>query len=184
MTRTQFWRISDEYSKSQPPTEPQAPVNSVLWHQAAEFCNRLSQLEGILPVEFCYVQFDSAAGVRWRQKPNALELTGYRLPTDDEWEIACRAGTSTIRPHGDAATWLHKYVIGNHTEAGPVAVGLQKPNPFGLFDMLGNVSEWIHTADSDAATEKGIRRLRGGSAWTAEDSLRSASWYHFLTGNK
>ena len=179
VTRTQFWRISDGYWKSQPPTEPQAPAHSVYWHQAAEFCNRLSELEGILPAEFCYVQVDSAAGVRRRQKPNALELTGYRLPTDDEWEIACRAGTSTIRPHGDAATWLYKYVIGNQTEAGPVAVGLQKPNPFGLFDMLGNVSEWIHTADSDAAAEKGIRRLRGGSAWTAEDSLRSATRNHY-----
>jgi len=181
VTRAQFWRISDGYWKSQPPPKPQDPVNSVHWHRAAEFCNRLSTLEGIAPSEFCYVKMDSDGRARWRQKPNALELTGYRLPTDDEWEIACRAGTSTIRPHGNATTWLQKYIAAEKTNAWPVAVGSRKPNHFGLFDMLGNVSEWIHTAESDAAQEKGLRRLRSGSIWTPEESLRSAARSHFVS---
>ena len=179
VTQYQYWRTSDRYWDSPAPEDPDAPLNAIPWRSAAEFCNRLSELEGIPPAEHCYYAVEGPAGLNWRQKENALELTGYRLPTDEEWEVACRAGTSAIRPFGEETTFLHEYVRGEQPAGGRLNVGSLKPNSFGLFDMLGNVAEWIHSDPSSISTERGLRRARGGSAWTPSTGLRSAARYVF-----
>ena len=179
VTRYQFWRSSENYWQSSPPDDPELPVNDVLWGQAAEFCNRLSLLEGLNEDDLCYFSIESGGSTRWRQKPDAVSLSGYRLPTDDEWEIACRAGTRTSLPIGEDLTWIDRYFVSGIARNSPLPVASLKPNSFGLFDMLGNVSEWIHSDPNHPEDEKGRRRIRGGSAWTPLAAMRSASRFHY-----
>jgi formylglycine-generating enzyme required for sulfatase activity len=111
----------------------QLPVDSVSWNEAAEFCAKLSELEGVPPG---YVQnearFETSGG------------DGYRLPTEAEWEYAYRAGTTSRYWTGDADEGLvpNAWVVTN--SAGRThPVGELPPNPFGLCDMAGNVWEWV-----------------------------------------
>jgi len=109
------------------------PVEAVTWNDVAEFCAKLSQQEGLKP-------FYSRTGDTVTQ----LDGTGYRLATEAEWEFACRAGTTAKFWSGernDDLEWSEWFVAnsGGRTHA----VGTRKANPFGLFDMQGNVCEWV-----------------------------------------
>ena len=179
ITANQFWRAQPTFWNLNAPIDPEYPANNLYWHQAAEFCNQLSLLEGIPPAEHCYFSMESQGGTSWRQKPNALELIGYRLPTEDEWEIACRAGTSTARHFGNDLTFLSEFVVGRRPDGGPEQVGSRMPNAFGLFDTLGNVAEWVHMELDLPENDVGKRRARGGSAWTDTGGLRSAARYYY-----
>ena len=109
------------------------PVEMVSWHDVAEFCSKLSQLEKFKPFYF-----------RTGETVTPLDGTGYRLPTEAEWEFACRAGTATKYWIGDKdedlvpAGWF-----GGNSGGRTHAVGELKSNPFGLYDIHGNVWEWI-----------------------------------------
>lgn len=130
----------------------QNPVERVNWEDAMEFCGKLSAL----PKE-------KSAGVV------------YRLPTEAEWEYACRAGTTTDYSFGDIASGLREYAwIGSNSNGTTHPVGLKKPNAWGLHDMHGNVTEWCqdwHGAlSSRAATdpqgaESGSKRIGRGADW-------------------
>jgi formylglycine-generating enzyme required for sulfatase activity/tRNA A-37 threonylcarbamoyl transferase component Bud32 len=129
---------------------PSGPATQVLWYQAAEYCNWLSAQEGIPQEEWCYRpnrarQFDEGM----RLAPGYLGKRGYRLPTEAEWEYACRAGAVTRRHYGDADSLLGEYAWYTKTtgDAGVQAGGLLKPNDLGLFDLYGNVWEWTQDPD-------------------------------------
>jgi tetratricopeptide (TPR) repeat protein len=103
---------------------------------------------------------------------------GYRLPTEAEWEYACRAGTTTTYSFGDDAKWLDGYGICRADSA--EACGSKLPNVWGLFDMHGNVWEWCDDVEGSS------RVSRGGSWITAAGSCRSADRYRIgpsLRGN-
>jgi len=120
---------------------------------------------------------DAVAFCKWLSKKDGLP---YRLPTEAEWEYACRAGTTTAFSTGDT---LPSEFIKNAGE--PLTVGKTTPNPWGIYDMHGNVEEWCHDwygpysqgwhinpigpADGD------FRVTRGGSHWTESYYLRSAN---------
>ena len=140
----------------------QNPVDTVSWHEAVEFCRKLSAL----PAE-------QAAG------------RVYRLPTEAEWEYACRGGTTTLYSFGDDESQLGQYAwydknSGNTTHA----VGGKKPNPWGLYDMHGQVWEWCEdwygeyapsaSEDPMGASSGSSRVLRGGSWVFNADFCRSA----------
>jgi formylglycine-generating enzyme required for sulfatase activity len=121
----------------------------VTWFEAAAYCNWLSQQEGIPEDQWCYEIPDEPGGIRtWRftnmkLKANYLSLTGYRLPTEAEWEYACRSDAATSRCYGETAELLTHY--GWYFDNSPEQtqpVGTRKPNDWGLFDMHGNVWNW------------------------------------------
>lgn len=168
------------------------PMISMYWYEACEYCNWLSEQEGIPDTQWCYEPNDEgeyAAGMK--AKDNFLKLTGYRLPTESEWEFACRAGTTTSRYYGLSTSLLPKYAWfapNSSTRSGPV--GQKKPNDFGLFDMHGNCYEWCHDvfvnqSDLDEKDPEGTeptkdtdsRTLRGGGFINPHANVRSASRY-------
>lgn len=102
------------------------PVENVSWKDAAHFCNLLSLKEGLKP---CY-SLEKGDDITFNEKAN-----GYRLPTDAEWQYACKAGTTEIR-YGDidAIAWYKE-----NSEGTTHPVGEKQPNTWGLYDMLGNV---------------------------------------------
>ncbi|MFN7557353.1 SUMF1/EgtB/PvdO family nonheme iron enzyme [Microcystis sp.] len=129
---------------------PQNPVEKVSWNDAQAFCQKLSQITG----------------------------KTYRLPTEAEWEYACRAGTTTRYYFGDDANQLGDYAWhkGN-SQAKTHPVGQKKPNAWGLYDMSGNVLEWCE----DDSPCNYIGAPTDGSAWLTDEHdyprLRGGSWY-------
>jgi len=177
------------------------------WFAAAHYCNWLSGQEGIAPDQWIYepnADGEYAAGMKVRT--GAAELTGYRLPTEAEWELACRAGALSSRYYGGSDTMLSNYAwFLNNSENHTMPVGLLKPNDAGMFDMLGNVLECCqdhfeifqddaaglsttnpHAFDpfntSPVAATDG-RAMRGGSCTYSLPNVRCAARHEYAAGD-
>lgn len=136
----------------------QCPAVGLTWHQAAQYCVWLSRKEDMPKDQICYEPVENA--LRIISKPehvhrsgpmqpfsNYLERTGYRLITEAEWEYVCRAGTTTAFSWGlDPAMADHFAWHISNSRGLNQPIGLLRPNAYGLFDMHGNVAEWIHNA--------------------------------------
>ncbi|MFC8126951.1 formylglycine-generating enzyme family protein [Streptomyces sp. NPDC057302] len=141
------------------------PVEGVSWLDAVRFCNALSVREGLAPA----YALDADDGVEWDASTD-----GYRLPTEAEWEHACRAGTAGAR-YGplDEIAWHAGNGAGRIHD-----VGGKRPNAWGLHDMLGNVWEWCWDL-YDPEVYGTYRVLRGGGwfdeHWSCRASVRRRS---------
>ena len=129
---------------------PDCPVPAVTWYEAALYCNLLSLREGIPTSQLCYLP-NPSGGVRkgytegMRPAPDFLNRTGYRLPTEAEWEYACRAGAVSSRCYGETGELLRNYSWYQENSKGRSwPVGSLKPNDLGLFDMHGNGLQWCN----------------------------------------
>ncbi|HUY31243.1 MAG TPA: SUMF1/EgtB/PvdO family nonheme iron enzyme, partial [Pirellulales bacterium] len=127
--------------------EPDAPANQVNWYDAAAFCNWLSEREEIPRDQWCYDP-DQPFAEGMRLYPNYLQRAGYRLPSEAEWEYACRAGATTARYFGETERLLGEYAwfTRNSQDRWMLPVGSLKPNDWGLFDAYGNALEWCRDA--------------------------------------
>jgi formylglycine-generating enzyme required for sulfatase activity/tRNA A-37 threonylcarbamoyl transferase component Bud32 len=173
----------DERRVIRPPRLTRLPLESISWIQAVEFCNRLSALDELEPAYL-------PDGGQYTLRPSL----GYRLPTEAEWEFACRAGSPGRYPFAISGAGhefaLHAWCTRN-AGRGTHPVGQLKQNPFGLKDVLGNVAEWCHDgwdpqyfaqfADQPALDPAGpasgfsLRVVRGGSWQNGPAALRSAA---------
>jgi formylglycine-generating enzyme required for sulfatase activity len=154
---------------------PKNPVEQVTWSAVARFCNKRSIQEGLAP---CY---DTNT---WECDFSA---TGYRMPTEAEWEYACRAGGATEYYFGDDPEKLRSFAwFDDNSENHPHPVGQRKPNAWGLYDMSGNVWEWCNDnydpkyyrespADNPRGPKQGEKRVLRGGAWSSS-APDCASW--------
>jgi len=178
-------------------TNQDAPAVNVNWSEAAEYCNWLSDKAGIPPDQWCYVIEDNRrTGLQVTIKANHLGLSGYRLPTEAEWEFACRSGSVTARHYGRGDELLTRYGWCIRSAESTQSVGRLRPNEFGLFDMLGNAAEWVdgpgewsdHYANDTIAryrlnpTNDFLQVLRGGMFNSPPSHLRSSYRDLSLTG--
>ena len=164
------------------------PVEMVAWHEAAAYCNAASKAAKLAE---CFTCVGSGASVKCRvaaayKGARYSRCLGYRLPTEAEWEYAYRAGTTTafynggitqsgfgcapLDPNADAIAW---YCV--NTQMQPRPVGGKKPNAWGLYDMAGNVWEWVY--DRRAAHEKQTAMDPVGAVTGDARVFRGGSWY-------
>ncbi len=181
------------YTKKYAPQEA-CPQTAVTWYEAAAYCNWLSQQEGIPEEEWCYPKDPAEIKEGMVLAKGYLGKAGYRLPTEAEWEYACRAGAVTSRYYGTAKALLGEYAwyqknSGERTRP----VGQLRPNDLGLFDALGNVWQWCQDRylfypvaagrrgnedqedTSYKVDERSSRVLRGGSFKGIAPDVRCAN---------
>ncbi len=157
VTQAEYERVVGD-NPSEFTGDPRRPVENVNWPDAVEFCRRLGELAS-----------ERSSNI------------AYRLPTEAEWEYACRAGSTTKCPFGDDASELGHYAwhAGNSDDQ-PHPVGQKKPNAWGLHDMLGNVwewcSDWFHhdyyansPVDDPPGPSSEKSRVVRGSSWNFRD---------------
>jgi formylglycine-generating enzyme required for sulfatase activity len=164
---------------------PDLPMDFVNWYDAINYCNALSVSQDLKPVYTV-----KGVDVTWEKSAN-----GYRLPTEAEWEYACRAGTTTmyyidIRPQDiDKIIPVYANCTTDHTYSNlgrPAVGGCYPPNPWGLCDMMGNIYEWCWDwwqdgytglgTDNPSGPASGVRRtMRGGCWFLGAGGLRSGN---------
>ena len=170
------------------------PVDEVSWYDAVEFCNRLSKREG-LPA--FYRLSDAKPKEPWREV-EVLGGHGYRLPTEAEWEYACRAGTTTRFSVGEQLDSTQAQIGGRIPVEGqhPTTVGSFPPNAFGLYDMHGNAGEYCSDGyderyyedcpidDPPGPSNRRQVVLRGGGCYSDADCARSAMRFNSYPWNR
>jgi serine/threonine protein kinase/formylglycine-generating enzyme required for sulfatase activity len=195
VTKAQFQRFLQDRPDVRPPntkaygSEGDCPISGVPWYMAAQYCNWLSEQEGIPEAHWCY---PSHASIKDGMKPfpDYLQRQGYRLPTEAEWEYACRAGATTSRSYGSSLELLGRHAWYQQTSQERTwPVGQKRPNDLGLFDMHGNVWTWVQDGaftyppgpgpvedkeDIRNLEDRVNRALRGGSFSDHVLTVRSA----------
>ena len=144
VTVAQFRTFRRDHTFTPATISENAAANQITWYDATAYCNWLSEKEGIPRDQWCYDP-DQPFADGMTLFPDYLHRTGYRLPTEAEWEYACRAGTLTSRSFGETVTLLGEYAVNSSRltpYASPWPPGTVKPNGLGLFDMYGNMNEW------------------------------------------
>lgn len=195
-TVKQFQNLLGEanYHKAVSPSE-NCPINSITFYDIARYCRRASEEAKVPEDQMCFPKVEEIKE-GFKVPDNYLERTGYRPPTEAEWEAACRDGTLTPRFYGHDPAIIDRYAwVDPSAETRAHPVGETMPNALGLFDMLGNLYERClgpnpkttpyprHHVDDDAKNvgfplvvrDKQHLVIRGGAFHRGPTDLRAAS---------
>jgi formylglycine-generating enzyme required for sulfatase activity len=167
VTQAEYERLGTKEAFANPShfKGPTLPVEQVTWAQAAFYCNARSRDEGLEP---CYDEKSGECN---------FQAAGYRLPTEAEWEYACRAGTDADYSFGNDPRKLGEYAwFADNSSKKTHPVGQKKPNPWGLFDMHGNVAEWCNDAYEPSYYQNSPADNPRGPAEGKEYVLRGGAW--------
>ncbi|MDR2922093.1 MAG: SUMF1/EgtB/PvdO family nonheme iron enzyme [Treponema sp.] len=174
-------------------TPGRLPVEQVSWYDALVFCNKLSIMEGLNPAYQINKKTNpadwGAVPTNQNQTWNLVEVVpgsnGYRLPTEAQWEYACRAGTTTAFNTGTSFTDSTGWYSGNSGNK-THEIGLKQANAWGLYDMHGNVMEWCWdwyyidymsvTVTDPAGPQTGVTRIRRGGGWSNSAGFMRSAW--------
>lgn len=154
-----FREFENDYVAKDLASTPNHPRIGLDWYQAAQYCRWLSEKEGIEESQMCFPPVNQIKP-GMKLDPDMLSKTGYRLPTEAEWEYACRAGTDSSRFFGNDGSLAHFYVHGifNSRET-THPVGKLMPNDLGVHDSYGNANEWCLQAFKPYSSYGGIDKL-------------------------
>ncbi len=162
-----YWVGKDEIDGQ---STDQYPVENVTWLDAVEFCNKLSEMEGLKP--FYEINWEAVRVLDWNGP-------GYRLPTEAEWEYACRANARTPLRYsfGDNAGSLGEFAwYSENSGSATHPVAEKRPNAFGLFDMHGNVWEWCWDCYREGYYEESTEEDPRWPAAASPRVIRGGSW--------
>lgn len=164
VTRALYLAVTGQADAPRSAEEARTPVTEVSWLDALRFCDLLSQAEGLQPAYAAVGTDPDGLEVAWDDQAD-----GYRLPTEAEWEYACRAGTVGVR-YGelDDIAW-HRANSGERLHD----VATKSPNAWGFYDTLGNVWEWCWDR-YDPAVYGPYRVFRGGGAYDPPRGCRAS----------
>jgi formylglycine-generating enzyme required for sulfatase activity len=172
------------------------PINHVSWLDAVAYCRWLSEQEQVPEQEMCYPPLPEIKP-GFKPADDFVRRTGYRLPTEAEWEYACRAGSTTRWFTGTSEESLQKFAwLSANSGEHLWPVGTLRPNPLGLFDICGNVAEWCHNVEEPDLPEGGQPKAgyrpapqascasRGGAYHVLSKRSRSAQRYFYEPSKK
>lgn len=178
--RFQTWMSENRQRRWCPLVEGNRPQHAVSWIVAVKYCQWLNEREKIPEQDWCYDNVWGEKDSYPVPKPDHLQLKGYRLPTEAEWSFACSGGSQDVWYFGnnETHTKYHEWTDPHAANTSHVVASL-RPNPFGLFDMGGNLTEW-----TDSSFQQPLRPLHQYFVEDKRDATGERTMFFVLAGGR